>query len=57
MKKLELKTTIYSYEDEKHLPPEDQQLLSLAIESLAHSYSPYSNFKVGAALLLSLIHI
>jgi len=52
MKKLELKTTIYAYEDETHLPAEDQQLLSLAVKSLEHSYSPYSNFKVGAALLL-----
>ena len=52
MKKLELKTTIYSYEDESHLPIEDQQLMALAVESLQHSYSPYSNFKVGAALLL-----
>lgn len=29
----------------------DQELLSKAIEAQKHSYSPYSRFKVGAALL------
>lgn len=29
----------------------DQELLQKAFEAQQHSYSPYSNFKVGAALL------
>jgi cytidine deaminase len=30
---------------------ENKELLSLAINAMEHSYSPYSNCKVGAALL------
>ena len=28
-----------------------EKLCSLAIEAMGHSYSPYSGYKVGAALL------
>jgi cytidine deaminase len=33
-------------------PPERDHLRSLATAAAAHSYSPYSHFRVGAALLL-----
>ena len=33
--------------------PEDQELVALAIEAQKGSYSPYSNFQVGAALKLA----
>ena len=29
----------------------DQQLIEIAMEQLKFSYTPYSNFKVGASLL------
>ena len=29
----------------------DQELMSLAVEARKQSYSPYSSFRVGAALL------
>ena len=31
------------------LADEDRELLAAAKDALEHSYSPYSNFKVGAA--------
>ena len=31
----------------------EKQLVELAIDARKHSYSPYSNFKVGAALLMA----
>jgi len=44
------KYTEYSSIDE--LSKEDSRLVSLAIEAQKGSYSPYSNFSVGAAVLL-----
>ena len=38
-------------EGEPASPPADEQLLALAREAMARSYSPYSRFKVGACLL------
>ena len=35
----------------------DQELVDRAIKMQEFSYVPYSRFPVGAALLLSLIHI
>ncbi|MEM9821971.1 MAG: cytidine deaminase [Bacteroidota bacterium] len=52
MKKITLKTSFQSYPNISALPEADQKLLKLAKKSLNQSYSPYSNFKVGAALLL-----
>jgi cytidine deaminase len=37
--------------DTRQTVPEDEQLLALAREAMARSYSPYSHFKVGACLL------
>ena len=41
-----------AYPSEMNLNLQDQQVLSLAKKHLEHSYSPYSNFKVGAGLFL-----
>jgi len=53
MKKKTIKTSIDVYTDEKELSAEDQQLMKRAKKALKDSYSPYSNFKVGAAILLA----
>ena len=52
MKQIELKTQIkaYSYDE---LPETDRRLVDMAREATSRSYSPYSHFKVGAAILLS----
>ena len=52
MKKITLKTTFQLYTTLSALTEADQKLLKLAKKSLNQSYSPYSNFQVGAALLL-----
>lgn len=41
------------YEDFNELIPSDQNLLLVARESTQKAYAPYSNFKVGAAVLLA----
>jgi cytidine deaminase len=52
MKKLSLLTEYDCYDSLDELPESDRQVLILAKKSLENSYSPYSNFKVGAAVLL-----
>ena len=52
MKKIIKKTQIIVFRSVKDLTKSDQKLLELAKQSLEHSYSPYSNFKVGAAIRL-----
>ncbi len=41
-----------TYESAEELGPEDSSLLQRAAEAREHAYAPYSNFKVGAAVLL-----
>ncbi|ELR70410.1 Cytidine deaminase [Fulvivirga imtechensis AK7] len=41
-----------AYNDEAELEPEDRALIDDAKKASESSYSPYSNFEVGAALLL-----
>ena len=53
MKEIKLTSTIKIYQNISDLSPVYQQLLELAKSSLADSYSPYSQFKVGAGLLLT----
>ena len=53
MKTLELTSRITVYEDRYELPAEWQKLLEVAHEAAKKAYSPYSHFKVGAALLLN----
>ncbi len=52
MKKVIIERSYSLYDTLDELSKTDQQLLQLAKKSLNHSYSPYSNFKVGAGLLL-----
>ncbi|MGZ4054557.1 MAG: cytidine deaminase [Bacteroidia bacterium] len=52
MKKLELKITFTEFESEKELIEAEQRLLQKAREASDLAYAPYSNFYVGAALLL-----
>jgi cytidine deaminase len=52
MKKVELKTEAYWYAGPEALEATDRTLLELARSSRENSYSPYSQFKVGAAVLL-----
>lgn len=51
MKDIELKTTIKECQLEE-LTAEERHLVEMAIEATNRSYAPYSNFHVGAALLL-----
>lgn len=53
MKKKIIKTIIEVYSSESDLSPKDQKLMKRAHKALKDSYSPYSNFKVGAAVLLA----
>lgn len=49
------KEMVYSYteyEAAEELSPQDRALLDCAVEARSTSYAPFSNFNVGAALLL-----
>lgn len=52
MKEHTLHTVFKIYDSADELPESDRTLLEMARQSLAYSYSPYSNFKVGAAVLM-----
>jgi cytidine deaminase len=52
MNKLELKISYTELESENELNEEEKQLLQKARKSSNMAYAPYSNFLVGAALLL-----
>jgi cytidine deaminase len=52
LKDLEIKVQLKEYASEQEMNSEDLSLLLKAREALSYSYSPYSNFKVGAAALL-----
>lgn len=49
----EIKFTLVVFDSINQLEDTDRQLLLSARQALQTSYSPYSNFKVGAAALLS----
>ncbi|MBQ6199388.1 MAG: cytidine deaminase [Bacteroidales bacterium] len=53
MKEITLKLNYTEYDSIEEMSAEDQQLVKAALESQAGSYSPYSNFQVGAALRLA----
>ncbi len=53
MKERDLKFTLRVYDNLKELSEKDALLIAKAKDALKHSYSPYSNFKVAAAVLLA----
>lgn len=53
MEIISLKAEIQVYSDIEALEKVDQQLLQTAEQSMHNAHAPYSNFKVGAAVLLS----
>jgi len=48
----EIKIAFEEYNSLKELNPTDQNLCLEAVKAMGNSYSPYSKFRVGAALLL-----
>ncbi len=52
MKKLILETTVEVFEDSNQLPENFKKLMEMAHSAVSTAYAPYSNFFVGAALLL-----
>lgn len=52
MQKIEITTVLESYDSLEELSPQDAILLKKAKKALGDSYSPYSNFKVAAAIRL-----
>jgi len=53
MKKKQIITTVFEYDSTDELPVSEQELVKNAKEAALRSYSPYSKFSVGAALLLA----
>jgi cytidine deaminase len=52
MKIKSIQAEIEVYASKSELQPEERQLLERAEEAREYAYAPYSNFKVGAAVLL-----
>ena len=52
MKELKIESTLYVFETLEELPKETYYLMQKAFEARDKAYAPYSNFNVGAAILL-----
>tara|TARA_R110001583_G_scaffold30729_9_gene105866 strand:- start:6632 stop:7114 length:483 start_codon:yes stop_codon:yes gene_type:complete len=52
MKKIKIESTLYLFDSLDELPQEVSFLMNEAIKAREKAYAPYSNFNVGAAVLL-----
>ena len=52
IKKMEINIHIEEYENVNELPEREQELVNQALGIIPNSYAPYSEFRVGAAVLL-----
>jgi cytidine deaminase len=52
MKKTEIKSEFVEYDSLAELSAEEQAVVRQAEEAAKHAYAPYSEFKVGAAVML-----
>lgn len=52
MEKLIINSELSVYDSVQELPENVQKIMKHAVQARENAYSPYSNFKVGAALLL-----
>lgn len=52
MKTITISADLEVYDDQAELPEDVQDLMNKATEARENSYSPYSQFRVGAAILL-----
>ena len=52
MKEIKIESTLYIFDSIKELPNKAISLMQKAIEARENAYAPYSNFSVGAAILL-----
>jgi cytidine deaminase len=52
MKEIKIESTLYLFESLEELPKDVSLLMEKAVEAREKAYAPYSNFYVGAALLL-----
>jgi cytidine deaminase len=52
MKQIELTTSIEVFESKEELNQQEQKVIKLAEEACKKAYAPYSEFNVGAAVLL-----
>lgn len=52
MKEIKIESTLYLYDSLDELPSDVAMLMEKAIEARKQAYAPYSEFYVGAALLL-----
>ncbi|HAP00681.1 MAG TPA: cytidine deaminase [Bacteroidetes bacterium] len=53
MKEKIIQSIVYEFESDQQIPEAEKKLLDLAELAVNNSYAPYSEFRVGAAALLS----
>ena len=52
MKEIKIESSLFVFDSINELPQDVQSLMAKAIEARQNAYAPYSNFKVGASILL-----